>query len=87
VLPGLKLLQLVDGGQVTIMDATFKTMVQSMINDITESNTPTTTSSTIADKEPSEKSTTRRNILGAASLTSLKVDFDKAIPKWTWKNR
>jgi len=33
---------------------------------------------------------TRRNILGkldAASLTSLKVDFDKALPKWTWKNK
>lgn len=43
-----------------------------------------------------DKGSTRRNIFGkldaavmeAASITnSLKVDFDKAIPKWTWKNK
>lgn len=65
------------------MDSAFKSMVQSMINDM---ETITTT-----EKENNDRGSTRgRNILGkldSTSLTSLKADFDKALPKWTWKTK
>jgi len=92
VLPGLKLL-LIDGG--VPMDTTFKTMVQSMISDMdSTNNNATSTTSSSSEKENSstsnDKGSIKRNILNkldTTTLTSLRADFDKALPKWTWKNR
>jgi len=138
VLPGLKLLMSESGG--IQVEPSFKTMIQSMIQDMknninavekdsmtkishlnnntSNSSQPTTKPATSSDTTSSnnsnnsisntgslsnnntntDKGSTRKNIfekldaaaasITAASITSsLKVDFDKAIPKWTWKNR
>jgi hypothetical protein len=138
VLPGLKLLMSENGG--FQVEPSFKTMVQSMIQDMknnitaiernsmiqtkssnlshagstnqsTNDVTPTNISSTnnnnsnnlnnlstdnAKSSSSATSSATKKNLFekldAAASMTasitsSLKVDFDKALPKWTWKNR
>jgi hypothetical protein len=55
------------------------------------SNTIPSSANMSSNADTKGSGSTRRNILGkldaaAASITAA-VDFDKAIPKWTWKNR
>lgn len=54
---------------------------------LTNPNNPATNSDKSTRKNLFEKLDAAASITAASITSSLKVDFDKAIPKWTWKNK